>query len=102
MDIKSQPIVRLGGVTNAMVVQLPERNFPGIVIQGDSLSNILDILEISKELVAKGEVTEAIENIEDCLELIDGYLSVYETVLNAAGIRLPYENRVPHVERKDE
>lgn len=75
---------------NGGVVQLPERRYPGLVIQGDSLSILVSDFEELKELIAKDDKPE----IHACLETIESHLKerleFYESVLGKHGIQLPY------------
>lgn len=69
-------IVRLGGSTNAVVVQLPERQLPGIVIQRDSLRNLSSLVKAALGHIQPG--TEAADTIEEVAQILDGYLLVFE------------------------
>ena len=84
----SAKILEIGA--NGAVVQLPERRFPGIVIQGDSLSILVSDFRELKELIAKGEQSET----EACLASIEDHLgerlAFYESVIAKHGIELPY------------
>ena len=67
-------IKRIGGATNAVVVQLPERQYPGVVIQFDSLSNLVGLIRCAKENIALndwGEVRDVLDELEG---LLTGYL----------------------------
>jgi hypothetical protein len=75
---------------NGAVVQLPERKFPGIVIQGDSLSILLSDLEELKQNIGKND-TEEIQTSLDTIEShIRSRLTFYESTLAKHGIQLPY------------
>ncbi|MER5887488.1 hypothetical protein ABT160_27045 [Streptomyces sp. NPDC001941] len=77
---------------NNAVVRLPGRNFPGVLVQGDSLSIIrADVAEIV-DLAARGEVDEAHEAAEFLLGDLDGLLERYATALHAHAIPLPYHS----------
>ncbi len=75
----------LTDATNYAVVQLPERAFPGVVVQGDSLNNLVSLLE-----GALGSSDESRELVEEALEILRGAKARYETVCSDAGIELPY------------
>lgn len=76
--------------TNATIVRLPGRKFPGIVIQGDSLKILSDcanvILRLSRELPSDGLVDAA----EELVGLLDGYRKAYEEALHQHQHPLPY------------
>ena len=80
----------LSEVTNCAVVRLPERRFPGVVVQGDTLKSweltaheIVDALE-------KGDFADARETAAHLYETLQGRVREYEEVLVAHRIDLPY------------
>jgi hypothetical protein len=73
--------------TNYAVVQLPEREYPGVVFQGDSLCNLIDDLE------AAISETDPVQKEGAFNEVMEGLYAVrahYEAVLRESGISLPY------------
>ncbi|MCX4826094.1 hypothetical protein OG883_41225 [Streptomyces sp. NBC_01142] len=75
---------------NDAVVRLPPRHFPGVLIQGDSLSIIRgDVAEIV-EACAEGDVNDAHEAATILLANFDELLGRYESALEAHGIQRPY------------
>lgn len=75
---------------NNAVVRLPPRRFPGVLIQGDSLSVIrADVAEIV-EACDRGALSEAHEAAALLLADIDGLLARYTTALEEHGIARPY------------
>jgi hypothetical protein len=83
---------------NASIVQLPFRQFPGMVLQGDSL-NILrkQIVEIHRLLTSEPNLDEAVDVCEGCIQILTGYLENYERVMWEHNLPLPY---VKHSEQK--
>ena len=86
----------ISDLTNSSIVNLPGRKYPGLVIQGDSLSNIhsglMTILEDTETKVEK----ETFLNILEQAEVIENHLLNYEKTLKDHSIDLPYfrdENR---------
>ncbi|WP_234435738.1 DUF6959 family protein [Streptomyces sp. NRRL F-2747] len=78
---------------NDAVVRLPPRHFPGVLIQGDSLSIIRgDIAEVV-EACAQGDVDDAHEAATLLLAAFDALLDRYESALGAHGIERPYGPR---------
>ena len=73
--------------TNYAIVHLPERAFPGVVFQGDSLSILIGELECA---IAETDATEQAEAFEEIMERLRAVRTRYETVLKEAGIGLPY------------
>jgi hypothetical protein len=80
----------LSNEINSVVLQLPDRKYPGVVIQGDSLSIIYGLVEdISNNinLDQNHEVTELIDELKD---LLGNYVNIYEETLKINNIDLPY------------
>ncbi|MFI8385773.1 DUF6959 family protein [Streptomyces sp. NPDC085540] len=75
---------------NDAVVRLPSRNFPGVLIQGDSLSIIrADVAEIV-EACDQGDVSEAREAAAVVLSNLDELLARYTEALKAHDMRIPF------------
>lgn len=62
---------------NLTLVRDEERRFPGLLIQGDTLSTLLADLE---EELPDGYATQTVQE----------WLHAYEDMMSAAGLRLPY------------
>ncbi|MEU4953641.1 DUF6959 family protein [Streptomyces lavendulae] len=75
---------------NDAVIRLPPRHFPGVLIQGDSLSIMRgDVAEIV-EACAQGDVDDAHEAATTLLANFDELLARYESALEAHDIKRPY------------
>jgi len=70
-------ITRISTTTNATVVQLPERRYPGVVIQGDSLQNLHSLVLDARKQIDCGNVAECRDVLEELKELLRGYLDSY-------------------------
>jgi hypothetical protein len=77
-------ITRLGSEANAAVVQLPERLHPGVVIQGDSLRNISNLLCDATAQLNCGDYEEAAGVIEELREIIAGYVAAFDAAVVAS------------------
>jgi hypothetical protein len=75
---------------NYAVVQLPDRQFPGVVVQGDSLDNLIGELEVAWHDPDPDEREAAFELL---METLLGAQQGYEAALREAGIGLPYPPR---------
>ncbi|MFF3726454.1 DUF6959 family protein [Streptomyces erythrochromogenes] len=75
---------------NDAVVRLPGRNFPGVLIQGDTLSIVqTDVAELV-ELCAAGDLEEA-GHVASLLHTdLEETLQRYTEALEAHGIRRPF------------
>ena len=75
--------------TNYAVVQLPERRFPGVVFQGDSLNNLINDI---KAAAAEPVESERRLLLKDVIQHLETVQIRYEKVLAENGIKLPYSN----------
>ena len=83
VELLSRPI-------NFAVVRLPEREFPGVVIQGDTLHSMLQQLNRMADL-SSGRDREALnDEINDLKEQLAEALKHYENICLQHSIRLPY------------
>ncbi len=76
--------------TNSAIVRMPERQFPGIVIQGDSLSALLALAEDIANLSTKTSDKELVASTRELVNNLDTYLKNYEQALAKHGIPIPY------------
>ncbi len=76
--------------SNVAVMRHPGRACPGSLIQGDSLFMLSQLAKEALEELADGRKESAEESLEELVELLDGRLTHYETVLKEHGIELPY------------
>lgn len=77
----SGEIKRIATACNTVVVQLPERALPGVVIQGDSLRNVTRVAEAAVEHLHDGDLEEGIGLVEEAATLLAGYLAMFEAAL---------------------
>lgn len=88
----------LSSASNAVVARHPGREFPGILLQGDTLRTFLDDIEELSEEVTEGNLEQAKEICKALQERFIEILSHYEHVLDQYGQGLPYTNPVRHVD----
>ena len=78
-------------VSNGAVVHLPGRQFPGVVIQGDTLANItrqaMDIRQQVAKAIGQGETVDELDGV---LEKLYAFVALYEMALEQHGFDLPY------------
>lgn len=80
----------LSKATNASIVRLPWRKFPGVVVQGDSLSILVELAE-EVHAARKDHSNEEVAGASEALHgKLAGLLAHYEQTLTSAGISLPY------------
>lgn len=68
----------LSSPVNFAVVQLPERQYPGVVVQGDTLLGFIQRLNRMRDLLASGNDEALLTEIEDLQEILSDALSFYE------------------------
>lgn len=74
--------------TNAAIVRMPGRQFPGLVLQGDTLNILRAHAEhVVESLRGSGEATDAAEYLATHLSEL---LTHYSRVLKAHSMRLPF------------
>lgn len=80
----------LSDVINCVVLKVPGRNFPGMVIQGDTLARLYRCAsEICRLAKGSGDEDLVGEAGALCKELGER-LAFYEKVLESHGIEIPY------------
>ena len=77
--------------SNYAVMRHPERNFPGSLIQGDSLFTLCNLTNKINSLMENKNYNEAQEELEELSELLKERLNDYKSVLKKHNIELPFE-----------
>jgi len=80
----------LGPPINFAVIQLPERKFPGVVVQGDTLWNLLRQVERANKYLNDGALKDASEEMNDVGVQLADALKYFEKICLERGIMLPY------------
>ncbi|MEV0808744.1 hypothetical protein [Micromonospora sp. NPDC050200] len=80
---------------NAAVLRLPPRRFPGLLLQGDSLSVLREDVELIRSALRAGDQAAAREWADHLGAELDGLLGHYIAVLDRAGITLPFRRPSP-------
>jgi hypothetical protein len=79
--------------TNAWVIRTPGRQYPAMVVQGDSFSSYFTLAQSILDRARTGGDEELTGLAEELRDLVWGRLQHYEAVLHQHGLDLPY-NRV--------
>ena len=86
-----EPMVNiLQEASNCPVVQMPNRKYPGVVVQGDTLFSFAELVRRARASLATNRLDEAADLMEQLEGDLMDYLSFYESVLTSQGIELPY------------
>lgn len=75
---------------NNAVIQLPDRQFPGVLVQGDTLHAALGLVSEALEALEGGDSPEAQNVLRDLAAQLDQIRQRYERALKERGIPLPY------------
>lgn len=90
MPMKRMELEVFSDATNLAVVRMPGRQFPGLVMQGDSLASLASSIRAASEALAAGNIAEAGDELQNLSEEIDTYLRAYESVLASVQMKPPY------------
>ncbi len=77
----SNTVLLVEDVINGPIVHVEDRRFPGIVIQGDSLANLVDLASEVVRLFDAGEAAEARETANELHGLLLARLNIYTDVV---------------------
>ncbi len=80
----------LSPATNFAIVHLPGREFPGVVVQGDTLNGLVRNLKRMAQLLDKGDLEELADELSLITEPLLDALYHYEHVCTERVIHLPY------------
>ena len=77
------------------VVRMPSQSFPGLVLQGETLSSLLKLASATYEKSLNTKDTELADTSRQLMESIQKLVSHYEATLNRHNIPLPYSTVPP-------
>ena len=77
-------------LSNYAIVRMPGRNYPGCVVQGDSLSVLLGSVERAHSLALEMGNSELIDELASLKESLEERLMHYEQVIKGHGFDFPY------------
>jgi len=80
----------LSNTVNSPVIQFPGRRFPGVLIQGDSLRSMTNLVNVIGECLRIGDIEEARSVAVELDDVLGSHIKHYEAVLDAHGLTLPY------------
>lgn len=83
-----EPIEIYSDQSNAAIMRHPDRHFPGVLVQGDTLHTLCVRADEACKLIGRG--SSAYEEANDLRNRLWEFLNHYKGVLNAHGIPLPF------------
>jgi hypothetical protein len=75
---------------NGAVIRLPERKFPGVLVQGDTLNGFVALLAEATRSLSCGDVGEAQGILQSLAAELKDLRARYEGTLKDHGVGLPY------------
>lgn len=72
------------------VVRMPSQSFPGVVLQGETLSSLLRLAKSAYEKLPNTADAELLNTSRELMESIQKIVSHYESTLGKHKIPLPY------------
>ncbi len=91
--MNAQSVKVLDESPNFVVLQTQRRRFPGIVIQGDSLKNLVKQASEAKLALERGNTDESAAAIAELQVELFSRIQHYEEVLTRLAMELPYQQR---------
>ncbi|MGS2615008.1 DUF6959 family protein [Micromonospora sp. LZ34] len=92
--MESQEVEVWNRDTNAVVLRLPWRRFPGMLLQGDTLATLAEQARLLRDRVRDGRLDEARDEADDLTRRLDDLVRHYAAVLDDAGVPLRFHR--PH------
>jgi hypothetical protein len=84
--------------TNAAILRHPDRQFPGVLIQGDTLHSLCVAIDHLCARARPRMDADILQEIQELRESMRGLLSHYKSVLQEHGLPLPF-SEIPPAER---
>ena len=75
---------------NRGIVKMPSQNFPGLLLQGETLSTLLSLATSTYEKSQKTSDTELVNASRELRDNLQNLVSHYEATLRKHNIPLPY------------
>lgn len=75
---------------NMPVLRMPGRRFPGVLVQGDTLSSLLALSRMAQERAQESGDAELVDLTAEMSSELSEFLREYERVLKARDLPLPY------------
>jgi hypothetical protein len=72
------------------VIRMPSQGFPGLLLQGETLSSLLRLAKVAYEKSQNTDDTELIETSRELKDTIQKLVSHFESTLGRHNIPLPY------------
>ncbi len=89
-----QPVEIFSDASNAVIIRHPDRSFPGVLIQGDTLNIIIGNLQpLLNEAKSRSSISEdSVDELEGVIDQLKDLRTHYINVLQAHGLELPFSS----------
>lgn len=88
--MRTEEIEIYSDASNSAIMRHPGRAFPGVLIQGDSLSSYVSLLNSALSELESGDREEGLELVQEVQEILEGHLTNYAETLKSQGVELPF------------
>ena len=88
--MKTISVESLSEASNYAIIKLPERKYPALLIQGDSLRILLDLAQEIQRMVRNSSDEELRSTVDELAEQLSSRVEHYEQVLTNEHMDLPY------------
>lgn len=88
--MRVEPVEIYSDRSNAAIMRHPGRNFPGVLVQGDTLWTLASRADWLCKNVRGRISAEAYQELNDLRNALQSFLSHYKETLTSHGMRLPF------------
>jgi hypothetical protein len=89
--MRQETVDVLSDQTNAAVIRHPERRFPGVLVQGDTLFTLCQKADVACRDVGRG--SPGFEAVNEVRNSLWGFLNHYKVVLGDHDLSLPFSEQ---------
>ena len=82
--------------SNYAIMRHPGRNYPGTLIQGDSLSILCNLADDARQKFDKGDLEETVAVLDEVREMLWGRLQHYKEVMAEHGEEVKWGGNGPN------
>jgi predicted RNase H-like HicB family nuclease len=86
--MRIEPVEIYSDATNAVIIRHPERNFPGVLIQGDTLHSLRNMAATALASTEPG--TEHWHDLKELADDLQSRINFYSQVMREHGLQLPF------------
>jgi hypothetical protein len=90
-EMRVESVEIYSDTTNSAIMRHPDRHFPGVLMQGDTLYSLCQ--RADDVCASIGRESPAFEEANKLRNVLWGYLSHYKNVLTEHGLTLPFSER---------